>query len=303
MSYWVETFLRDAIVMISLKSGFQTLPCRFVSFHNTSILACVGECLHSLEFPAAPWKTFSCLHLAGDNHWQRSFEFLSCVFNGFFMLFVFRIDEVDTSRFSSIVELWLLNSPFLLLLLFGGFRHANSRSQATNNLVGLLLGSSSGTSRTTYILEEVAHLITWTSWILPTYLTKFDPHQNSNYRCVWVLLVTSIYFSGIGNDSSFGTLSRTRSSTWWRQMKVSFNRLEVIAGFSVLFCFCWLRPTRASLKFFAEIFTPNRIIPPQSWFSDFIISPKQFFRAVCDWEYEKFTFFSRYFLCIWAFPS
>ena len=31
--------------------------------------------------------------------------------------------------------------------------------------------------------------------------------------------------------------------------EVSFNRPEVVAGFGVTFCFCWLRPIRVSLKF------------------------------------------------------
>ena len=73
------------------------------------------------------------------------------------MLFVFRIDEVDTSQFSTFVELWLLNSPFLLFLLFGGFRHANLKPQIIRS--GLLCGSSQVFTRTTYILEEVLRSI------------------------------------------------------------------------------------------------------------------------------------------------
>ena len=41
--------------------------------------------------------------------------------------------------------------------------------------------------------------------------------------------------------------------------KVSFNRPEVVAGFSDIMCFCWLRPIRVSLKFLAEIFTPYKL--------------------------------------------
>ena len=46
--------------------------------------------------------------------------------------------------------------------------------------------------------------------------------------------------------------------------EVTLNRLEVGTGFSVIFCFCRLRPLRVSLKFFPEIFTPNRLFPPRS---------------------------------------
>ena len=38
-------------------------------------------------------------------------------------------------------------------------------------------------------------------------------------RSVWVDLVTSMYFSGMENVSSFGTWRWTRGSLWWRQMK------------------------------------------------------------------------------------
>ena len=50
-----------------------------------------------------------------------SFHILSCVFDGIFLLFVFRIDEVDVSQFSIIVEHWILNSPSLLFLFFAAF--------------------------------------------------------------------------------------------------------------------------------------------------------------------------------------
>ena len=36
MNKRIESFLCDVVVVISRKSRLQTLPCRFVSFHNTS---------------------------------------------------------------------------------------------------------------------------------------------------------------------------------------------------------------------------------------------------------------------------
>ena len=112
MSKRMESILRDVIVMFSLDSRLQTLPCRFVGFHDTStlgFLVCVSvstrynfpqllkRLLHSiLQGVAAPKSVSS---------------------------FFRTIDEVNTSQFSSIVELWLLNSPFLLFLLLGCFRH------------------------------------------------------------------------------------------------------------------------------------------------------------------------------------
>ena len=40
--------------------------------------------------------------------------------------------------------------------------------------------------------------------------------SNITSKDVSVVLVTSTYFSGIGNDSSLGTYSLTLGSTWWR---------------------------------------------------------------------------------------
>ena len=57
---------------------------------------------------------------------------------------------------------------------------------------------------------------------------------------------------------------------------VFFNHSEVVAGFDVIFCFCCFRSFRASLKSFVKIFTPYGFILPQSWFSNFMISSKQF---------------------------
>ena len=81
-------------------------------------------------------------------------------------------------------------------------------------------------SRTRYIHPVVFHPTWWTLWNLSAYLTTLDLHQRSySHRCsvasitsldVSEVLVTSMYFSWIGNDSSLGTNSLTLGSTWWR---------------------------------------------------------------------------------------
>ena len=86
MDQRIESFLRDVIVMISRKSGLQTLPCRFVIFHKTSIhgfLVWVSVSTR-YSFPQL-LKTLSCLHLAVNSRFQKSVEFLSCVFDSFFV--------------------------------------------------------------------------------------------------------------------------------------------------------------------------------------------------------------------------
>ena len=44
MNKRIESFLCDVVIMISRKSRLQTLPCRFVSFHNTNIHGFLGVC-------------------------------------------------------------------------------------------------------------------------------------------------------------------------------------------------------------------------------------------------------------------
>ena len=72
--------------------------------------------------------------------------------------------------------------------------------------------------------------------------------------------------------------------------EVALNRSGVIAGFCVILCFVYLR---VSLQFFFEIFTPCRLSPPHSGFSDSMISFKQFCCSICDREYKMFTPFGR----------
>ena len=43
--------------------------------------------------------------------------------------------------------------------------------------------------------------------------------------------------------------------------EVTFDKPRVSSGFSVIFCFCRLKPFRFALKFSTEIFTPYRVVP------------------------------------------
>ena len=55
-------------------------------------------------------------------------------------------------------------------------------------------------------------------------------------------------------------------------IEVTLNRPEVFLGFSVIFCFCRLRPFGIALKFSTEIFTPYRLFPPWGGFPEFVVS-------------------------------
>ena len=83
-------------------------------------------------------------------------------------------------------------------------------------------------TRTTYIRQELFRRVRWIVWNLSKDLTSFEIHRYSNNHWwvspgwhpnfVWVVLETSMYFSGRGNGSSLGSL--TWGSTWWRYMKL-----------------------------------------------------------------------------------
>ena len=54
--------------------------------------------------------------------------------------------------------------------------------------------------------------------------------------------------------------------------EVTLNRPEDFLGFSVILCFCRLRPFQFAVKISTEIFTPYRLFPPSSGFSEFVVS-------------------------------
>ena len=71
--------------------------------------------------------------------------------------------------------------------------------------------------------------------------------------------------------------------------EVTFDRPVVFPRFSVIFCSCRFRPFRVALKFFSEIFTPCKLLPHQSEFSNSVVSSKQFTCSICGWEYKSFS--------------
>ena len=87
-------------------------------------------------------------------------NFFPRVFDGFFELRIFRINEVNTSQLSCIVEFWLLDCPFFL---FSSSRSVPSTSLtiflATDDLASMLFASLSAAPRTMHTRREVFHSI------------------------------------------------------------------------------------------------------------------------------------------------
>ena len=118
------------------------------------------------------------------------------------------------------------------------------------------------------------------------------------------MCITSMYFSGIGNVSAFGTWLNSRFTVMTID-EVTLNRPEVFPGFSVIFWFSRLRPVQPALKFSTEIFTPYRLFPPWSGFSEFVVSSEQISCTICHWEFLKMStpFVASTLLLHWVFED
>ena len=96
-------------------------------------------------------------------------------------------------------------------------------------------------------------------------------------------LVTSIYFSGIGNDYFLGVYSFTHGSMRRWCLKSPEMDQKIISCFTgirirVFKMRCWWRPFRFIWKIFTT-FSLNRLIP----------YPIRLCYFICDWEFAHFT--------------
>ena len=157
-------------------------------------------------------KTLSCLHLSENSRFQKSVEFLSCVFESFFVLFVFRIHEVYPSQISCIVDLfWLLDKPVLaslagqqksclqvawiFVMRFPDHKYLG-RGFSLNNVNFLNPVSESGKVQSPSTFRKIVD-------------TLFLDHIQICVSCSGHFK----YFACIGNDSSVGTFSNSTSDS------------------------------------------------------------------------------------------
>ena len=123
---------------------------------------------------------------------------------------------------------------------------------------------------------------------------------------VWVALVTSMYFSGIGNDSSLGLnkvwLLVQRDGGKCSLPKWTRNHLCASpASRKELKKLCKWRPFWFSQEVMMT-FSTNWLIPYQGGCFQCMISSRWLYCSICDWEYEFFTTFRPYHLfCIESF--
>ena len=203
--------------MILVRRSFHAFPRRFVGFNNASIFCLV------FSNRATGLPVLATLKFAVHCSWHRNFQLSTRIFHKTLEFLIIRINEVNTTQFFSIVELRFFDSPLLLFFAFRRIRHIFPNLWPQSVWSGCGLVFLSVFSQTMYIhpsggfSSNTVNLVT-----LSTYLTILDLHQRSNShryfssitsKDVFVVLVTSMYFSGIGNDASLGTYSLTLGST------------------------------------------------------------------------------------------
>ena len=109
-------------------------------------------------------------------------------------------------------------------------------------------------------------------------------------KFVCVVLETSMYFSGIGTDSSPGELDSGFNVV--AVYEVSWHGPKVIYRFTGIRKWVmrwWKRPFWFSEKI-KVTFSLNWSLPYQSWCSQVFISSRKFDASICDWK-NKFSFF------------
>ena len=280
---------------------------RFVRIDNTSIFG--------LAIPNTAAGFTAAIHRCSTKHCcgHRNFKLSTSVFHGVLEFFIFWFNEEDTSQSSGIIELWFLDSPLLLRFAFRCIRHTlphiwpyivgswgclflRQSSQTMSfhqvafrsikiNLVKLVQTSDNSLSPSTF---------QWSPMCFPR-ITSSD---------VCVVLVTSMYFNGIGNDSSFGMFSLTMGSTWWRRMKSPvMDQKSFLASASSRVESSWKRSGEESSS---DSPRKTSCASPRSGWSLVKVDvlrrrslQRCFYCSICDWNIKLVTFHRCWhFLCI-----
>ena len=146
------------------------------------------------------------------------FQISMSVFHDMFKFLVIWFNEEDLPQLSGIIELWFLRGPFLLCFLSRCIGHMLPHIWPYIVRSWCCLFPRESLPRTMKIRQVAFRSIKWILWSLSMHLIILSLHpRSSNHQYfsnntssdVCVVLVTSMYFSGIGNDSSFGMYSWT----------------------------------------------------------------------------------------------
>ena len=141
------------IFMILVRRSFHAFPQRFIGFNNTSVFCLVFfNC--ATNFPVLVTLKF-----ARHCGWHRNFQLSTRIFRDILEFFIIRINEVNATQSSGIVELWFLGDPFLLCFAFRRIGHIFPNLWPQSVWPGGRWFSCQSPSRTMYIHPVVFHSI------------------------------------------------------------------------------------------------------------------------------------------------
>ena len=117
VTQWINPLSCNMIFMISVRRSFHAFPHRFIGLNNTSIF-----CL-AILFNATGFPVLITLKFARHCGWHRNFQLSTRIFHDILKSLIIRINEVNTTQYSGIVQLWFLDSPLLLFFAFQRIAH------------------------------------------------------------------------------------------------------------------------------------------------------------------------------------
>ena len=200
-------------------------PCA-ATIHACFFLNRVGLTPSPFSFlKRARWVLFwPCPFFARHCRLHRNFQFYPRIFDGFFVFSIIRINKVNAFNLRALSSFGfsIAHSCFSLLNGFSNlgpyFRQHVLRSGSCLNFCQLLPGPHVSLGGCSFNREHFVNSFHGSDKLLfgSTFQESSTRFSCMTSRSVRVDLVTSMCFSGIGNVSSYGTLS---CSLWWRWMK------------------------------------------------------------------------------------
>ena len=224
MQHGIFSFPCNVLFMNSFRHWLYSVSCGMMGFNNTTesglCFRCLGFfCFWSNGFPYACLRERSC---AWHCRCLWYFQLSSCILNDVCVFFVTRINRINSSQFSGMFKFWFLDCPFLFFSSLSGFSNSCDLDVMSSGFLAVSppdrMYPFGGVSFSNVNLVKPVHesdrfrfpsTFQWSS-------TRFSCATS---KSVWVDLITSMYFRGIGNDSSWSTKNWTLGSIWWRWMK------------------------------------------------------------------------------------
>ena len=128
----------------------------------------------------------------------------------FLDIHIFRINEINTSEFSSIVELWFLVRPSLLFSFLSGFPNLGPYFRPYMIWSSCRLNFCQSPPGPHILFWRFVCSMEWTSWILSKNLINFDSRPHSN-KHQYVLLATVIKRAILSSTLHSGSTSSRAS--------------------------------------------------------------------------------------------